>query len=121
YPSAAKSSTGAVLNTSTGDAMASFLLGNIDNANLSTTNFISSQKKSWSFYVQDDWKITPKLTINLGMRYDLFTPTYEKFGRQSNFSWQTVALYIPKGNNQDTPLPPNFATAFPNVTVSPGQ
>ena len=121
YPSAAKSSTGAVLNTSTGDAMASFLLGNIDNANLSTTNFISSQKKSWSFYAQDDWKITPKLTINLGMRYDLFTPTYEKFGRQSNFSWQTVTLYIPKGNNQDTPLPPNFATAFPNVTVSRGQ
>jgi hypothetical protein len=121
YPSAARGSTGAAINTVTGDAMASFLLGNVDNAVISTTNFISSAKKSYSFYAQDDWKITPKLTLNLGLRYDLFTPTYEKFGRQSNFSWQDLTLYIPQGKNQDTPLPPNFATAFPNVKVSRGQ
>ena len=121
YPSAAKGSTNAALNSVTGDAIASFLLGNVDNGKMSTSNFISSEKKSYSFYAQDDWKITPKLTLNLGLRYDLFSPTYEKFGRQSNFSWQTVTLYIPQGNNQGAALPPNFATAFPNVTVSRGQ
>ena len=59
--------------------------------------------------------------MNLGIRYELFSPAYEKFGRQSNFGWQNVTLYIPQGNNENTPLPPNFATAFPNVTVSRGQ
>lgn len=121
YPSNAKGSTGAALNSVTGDAMASFLLGFVDNGKMSTANFISSQKKSYSFYAQDDWKVTKKLTLNLGLRYDLFSPTYEKFGRQSNFSWQDVTLYIPEGNNQDAALPPNFTKAFPNVKVSRGQ
>ena len=54
------------------------------------------------------------------MRYELFSPTYERFGRSSNFVWQNVTLYIPKGNNQNIALPPNFASAFPNVMVSRG-
>ncbi len=44
----------------------------------------------------------------------------ERFGRQANFDLQTLTLYIPKGNNQDAPLPPNFATAFPTVKVVRG-
>lgn len=121
YPSQVKGSTGAALNSVTGDAIASYLLGYVSTGRISTTNFISAQKKSYSFYAQDDWKVTRKLTLNLGLRYELFSPTYEKFGRQSNFDWSNATIYIPKGRNQDTPLPPNFSTAFPNVTVSRGE
>ncbi|MGJ5815657.1 carboxypeptidase regulatory-like domain-containing protein [Paludibaculum fermentans] len=116
YPSVAGS-----LNTTTGDDMASFLLGNVNNGRISTNNFISSEKLAWAFFAQDDWKISPKLTINIGLRYELFSPIGEKFARQSNFVYDNLTLYIPKGKDQNAPLPPNFATAFPNVKVSRGE
>ncbi len=116
YPSAAGS-----LNSLTGDAMASFLLGYVNNGRISTNNFISSEKIAWAFYAQDDWKVTPKLTLNVGLRYELFSPISEKFARQSNFVYSNMTLYIPSGKDQDAPLPPNFATAFPNVHVSRGE
>ena len=75
----------------------------------------SSLPRSWAYacYAQDDWKVTPKLTVSFGLRYELFSPISEKFGRQSNFDFQTMTLYIPKGKDQNTPLPPGFATNFP--------
>ncbi|HZT37906.1 MAG TPA: carboxypeptidase regulatory-like domain-containing protein [Bryobacteraceae bacterium] len=109
------------LNKQTGDDMASFLLGQINNGRISTNNFISSEKLAWAFYAQDDWKVTPKLTLNLGVRYELFSPIGEKFGRQSNFVYDNLTLYIPKGKDQNAPLPPNFPTSFPNVRVSRGE
>lgn len=107
-------------NSQTGDAVASALLGQLDFGAISTTNFISSQKSAYGFYAQDDWKITPKLTLNLGLRYELWSPIDERFARQANFDLDNLTLYIPKGPNQDAPLPPNFATAFPTVKVSRG-
>jgi len=121
FPSAAKSSTGTTINSNTGDGVASFLLGNVDTAAMSTANMVSSQKESYAFYAQDDWKVTRKLTLNIGLRYELFSPVYEKFGRQANFDWGSITLWIPKGKDQSAPLPPNFGTAFPNVKVSRGE
>lgn len=107
-------------NNQSGDSIASGLIGQLDSGNISTTNFISSQKSAWAFYAQDDWKFSPKLTVNIGLRYESWSPVDERFGRQSNFDLQSLTLYIPKGNNQDAPLPPNFSTLFPTVKVVRG-
>jgi hypothetical protein len=119
------------LSSDTGDSFASFLLGALDNGQISTTNFISSTRQSYDFYVQDDWKVTPKLTVNYGLRYELWSPIGEQFARQSNFNIDTLTLEIPSGRNQNAPLPPNFNTPytlngvtfpadFPNVKVCRG-
>jgi hypothetical protein len=134
YPSNNKDAGGisGTYSADTGDELASFLLGAIDFGQISTTNFISSTKQAYATYVQDTWKVTPKLTLNLGARYELFSPIGEQFGRQSNFVVQDQTLYIPRGPNQNAPLPPNFNTPatvngfmypalFPNVKVSRGQ
>lgn len=121
YPTRAAGSNGVALAAQTGDPMASFLLGVINNGQISTNNFISSEKLAWAFYAQDDWKVNSKLTLNLGIRYELFSPISEKFGRQSNFIFEDLTLYIPKGKDQDAPLPVNFATDFSYVKVSRGQ
>jgi hypothetical protein len=78
-----------------------------------------------SYEVQTDWKVSRKLTLNLGVRYEIFSPIGEKFGRQSGFEYAKdirpqMTLVIPEGPNQDAALPPNFASAFPQVAVERG-
>ena len=46
---------------------------------------VSDQRYYIGAYFQDDWKITPKLTLNLGLRWDHYTPYQEINGRQANF------------------------------------
>ena len=121
FPLTSKGTTGAAINTVTGDPIASALLGQVDNAAISTTNYVSSQKSAWAWYAQDDWKVSNRLTLNLGLRYELWSPIDERFGRQANFDLQNLTLYIPSGPNSTAALPPNFATAFPEITVSRGQ
>ena len=120
----ARTAAGTAYDGPTGDGLASWLLGVPGSGTrITTANFISSQKVAYAWYIQDDWKLTPKVTLNLGVRYELFSPISEKFARQSNFEWwrPQPTLAIPRGPNQDAPLPPNFATDFPQVQVERGQ
>jgi hypothetical protein len=109
------------LSNLTGDGYASFLIGRVSQGQMSTTNFISSTRQAFAVFAQDDWKVNNKLTINYGVRYELFSPIGEQFGRQANFDFDRMTLFIPKGKDQDAPLPPNFSRDFANVKVSRGE
>jgi len=66
---------------------------NIDSSNISLSD---NGKNYWGFYGQDDWKVTPKLTVNLGLRWDFFGLVYDHFGKQANF--------VPEGSPTGSPL-----------------
>jgi hypothetical protein len=59
----------------TGYGFASFLLGAVDNAERDYyTKGVDIKYQTYSFYGQDDWKITSKLTLNLGVRWEIYVP-----------------------------------------------
>jgi len=68
---------GRYTNISLGDA----LLGWTDRLRESDLVISEYRFQSYMFYVQDDWKVTPRLTLNLGLRYALRTPWKERLGR----------------------------------------
>jgi hypothetical protein len=69
----------------TGIPYADFLYGDPQTAMLSN-QFEAHQKWYWfDFFVQDDFKVTPRLTLNLGVRYDFSSPVWEGNNHLSNF------------------------------------
>ncbi len=74
---------------STGNPFASLAFGYGDNVNASSqlvvTPSVANKSLETGFYVQDDWKVTPKLTVNLGLRYQWSSP-YTSRGNQIEFS-----------------------------------
>jgi hypothetical protein len=63
--------------SNTGSAFASYLLGVPDSANRSNSQELRLRNLDFSPYVQDDIKLTPKLTVNLGLRWDIMVPFTE--------------------------------------------
>jgi hypothetical protein len=72
-------------SSTTGNSFASFLLGSVDSANISTPMHVASARFYYAGYVQDDIRLTPKLTLNAGLRYDLELPPFEQYDRASTF------------------------------------
>ncbi len=52
---------------------------------VSNISLTDNGKNYYGSYIQDDWKVTPKLTVNLGLRWDFFGLVYEHHGAQANF------------------------------------
>jgi len=99
--------------SNTGLGSADFLLGIVQSAQISS--FINDvfQQPGQFYYVQDDFKVSKKLTLNLGLRYEFVVHAMEKYNAEANFNIATNTLDIAPGR-QDV-LPPNW---YPQIAVN---
>ena len=85
------------------DAYANFLLGFASNyAQLNQQSIFHWLNNTYSVYAQDNWHVMPRLTLNLGLRWDALPHVYEKDNRTSNF--------LPADFNPAAAQTPNAAT-----------
>jgi hypothetical protein len=77
-------SNGSVV-ANTGIVLADFLLGRLISAGASVSSGIGKRSQYYAGYLQDDWRVTRNLTLNLGLRWEAETPPSEVANRMSNF------------------------------------
>ncbi len=73
------------VTTGTGSSYASFLLGQAIGGSQTVQSGSAYRKMLYALYVQDDWRTTPRLTVNAGFRWDMMTQAVEKHNALSNF------------------------------------
>jgi len=75
----------------------------------------SNNTQYWAAFLQDDWKVSPKLVVNLGLRYEFGSPIKERNGKSISYfdfsatnpiSAQAAANYATKSNAAEQALVP---------------
>jgi len=72
-------------STTSGYGLASFLLGTPASGSINRVNPISTRGSYYGLFVQDDWRVTSHLTLNLGLRWDVTLGNQEKYNRLAYF------------------------------------
>jgi Carboxypeptidase regulatory-like domain/TonB dependent receptor len=99
--------------TTGGEAFATFLLGISDGAQITNTHNVDYHRQIYAVYSQDDFRVTHKLTLNLGLRYELFTTIKASGNQQGTFDFSDDSILVPKGQNMQ--LTPFLAANIPVV------
>ena len=86
----------------TGDNMGDLLLGSLGGFAAHDQTFLGGTVgRRWKLFrpfVQDDWRVSNSLTVNIGLAWALATPETEVENRQANFDVQTLQWYVPSGS-----------------------
>ncbi|MGC2280053.1 MAG: TonB-dependent receptor [Candidatus Acidiferrales bacterium] len=105
--------------TTGGEAFATFLLGIPDAGTITNLHNVDYHRENYAWFAQDDFRLTPKLTLNLGLRYEIFTTVKARFNEEANFSFASDSLIVPQG--QQAQLTPTLAGLLPiERTGTPG-
>jgi hypothetical protein len=111
-------------NTFTGNDFADFLLGEADSyTELGVQDHGFWNNVSWAAYVQDNWRATHRLTLNLGLRWDGVPHTYEANNRMGNFypnlyNPADAPVFVPGSNGTAiSPTSPGLGTS-PNPILA---
>ncbi|MDE0104508.1 MAG: TonB-dependent receptor [Bryobacterales bacterium] len=70
-----------------GNAVATMLLGHVSGGRIRFEPSLSQQTPYWGFYIQDDWQVSDRLTLNIGLRWDQDRPITERYNRASWFDF----------------------------------
>jgi len=114
----------AVFNSSnanfSGDAYVDFLLG--DASSFTQLQYLAG--KHWvnnniGFYGNDNWHITPRLVLNIGMRYDALPHAYERYNQFSNFVPADYDASAGYPLSADGTINPSFLSTFPGTGNEP--
>jgi outer membrane receptor protein involved in Fe transport len=95
----------------TGDQYANFYLGLGNYNNQLNRGLFYARSKEYSGYLQDNWRVSPRLTLNLGLRYDFFPPYTEKNNSVSSFDRANHAVVL--GSDVNTLL--KLGYTFPSI------
>ncbi|MEP7336817.1 MAG: TonB-dependent receptor [Acidobacteriota bacterium] len=74
-----------------GFGLASLLIGVPNSGTVSHDPTPASSSPYWAWYFEDNWRVSPKLTVTLGLRYDLDVPRTERFNRYSVFDFDALS------------------------------
>src|SRR5713101_6312978 len=91
-----------------GESIATFLLGVPDGGDITSLHNVDYRRQIYAVYALDDIKVTPRLTLNLGLRYELFTTIIEANDQAATFDFNSLSLIVPRGQNQQ--LTPTLGT-----------
>jgi outer membrane receptor protein involved in Fe transport len=94
-----------------GNSLADLLTGQPAGGYINNLNTVDYFRHTYALFVQNDWRVLPKVTLNMGMRYEYFSPVFSKNNAQANFNPVTGVLEIPKDSN--VTLTPTLASILP--------
>jgi outer membrane receptor protein involved in Fe transport len=98
----------------TGSPAADFLLGDMNTFTQQSTNAEDLRQARLALYAEDDYKLTPQLTLNLGLRYEPYFPFFETLGRAGFWAPGQQSTRFPNA-------PPGLLFAFDNNPVIPNR